>query len=528
MRIGFTSIYAWRPHVEHLYFAAQLARQDGHEVRFLACDGDLPTCYTRELRSHRPDALECLKCRIGGVRSFAGRDVAGIGALQGDAGGVPGRAVEWGLSSAATIERIETRDEFASPSVTQRAAALSRAAQLTYTAARRWIERERLDAMCLFNGRMDATRGVLEAAIDAGVPFVSMERTWFSHGLQLLPAESCLGLRSVHRLMRDWRDVPLTHEQARRAGARIASRFVGRNVTEWRTYNPSAIHNPWPSAGRRRVLVLPSSRNEVWGHADWTPQWSDYAEALDAVMDHLGLSGDEVVLRCHPNWGERIGPYDGSASERHFTAWAMRRGIHVVPSRDRTSTLGLIGQCDAVIVSGGSSALEAGILGRQVIGICPSTYACAGLEDSVHGPASLGDLRLDVDRDEASRAGRAQYRKQRTLRYCHTMVYRIPQYVPYVRAITTTRYEYRPGADPHRLSKLLRTGILEPDDPEAATSSAGEDDVLALIEARRWEDLAFDPPLPESPASEKYVDVRRRPLFRPIDGLRDRMARGDF
>src|SRR3954462_15196044 len=96
LRIGFPSIYAWRPHAEHLMFLAGLARQAGHETFFLACDADLPACYTRELRAVRPDWMECLFCRGGGVRSFTGSRVSSIGALD-TAGSRPplDQALEW-------------------------------------------------------------------------------------------------------------------------------------------------------------------------------------------------------------------------------------------------------------------------------------------------------------------------------------------------------------------------------------------------------------------------------------------------
>ena len=58
LRVGFATVYAWRPHVEHLMFLAGLAKQAGHETFFLACDADLPACYTREIRDVRPDRMD--------------------------------------------------------------------------------------------------------------------------------------------------------------------------------------------------------------------------------------------------------------------------------------------------------------------------------------------------------------------------------------------------------------------------------------------------------------------------------------
>jgi hypothetical protein len=182
MRIGFATIYAWRPHVEHAYFLARLAEKAGHEAFFLTCDADLPACYTREMRD-RPAWRECLECRAGGLRSYTRRNVSSLGdCVAGDTAEAP---VEWVHSSASTLGRFESAADYASPAFERIAERLLPAVQLSYRAARAWIRRERLDAVCVFNGRMDATRAILEAARSLGVRVVSLERTWFGDGLQI-------------------------------------------------------------------------------------------------------------------------------------------------------------------------------------------------------------------------------------------------------------------------------------------------------------------------------------------------------
>jgi hypothetical protein len=526
MRIGFSSIYAWRPHVEHLHYLAGLARDAGHEVRFLTCDADLDTCYTKELRPERSHAMHCARCRIGGLRSFEGRDVHSIGCLADDRVALPAQASEWSRSSASTLGRFESDADFASDGFLALAQRLDGPTRRAYGAAQRWIERERLDALCLFNGRMDATRAVLEAAQTAGVPFVSVERTWFGDGLQLLPGENCLGLRSVDAMMREWRDRPLTHGQALRAASHAASRFLRRNGKEWRAYNLLAKKTDWPVAqARRRLLLVPGSRNEVWGHPDRDGYWPVATAAFDALMDHLRLSPTDVVLRCHPNWSERIGSADGSKAERLYTEWASRRGIHCIASNDPTSTLGLIELSDAIVVCGGSAALEAGLLGKQVIAMAPSIYQQAGFQSDGGSPAELGKLELHTELADTVRTRHAEHIARQTLRFAHTMVYRAPQFVDQVRCISTTHYEYREGGDLMRLPELLSSGVLQADDADYASDTAGEDEVLALIAARDWNTLLEAAPVP---VAAPRRTVQRRWLLRPIDSLRDALPRGDL
>jgi hypothetical protein len=521
LRIGFATIYSWRPHVEHAHFLAQLAERAGHEVFFLTCDSDLPTCYTRELRS-RPAWRECLQCRAGGVRSYTRHEVSTIGqhAIH-DGATAP---IEWARSSASTLGRFESDADYASAEFKALAERLQPAAQLGFQAARAWIRDQRLDAVCVFNGRMDVTRGIFEAARSLGVRVVSLERTWFSHGLQIYPEETCMGLHSVHRLIAQWRDRPLTLAQAVLGASHVARRFLRRNDTEWRVYNIGAKHARWPvEGGRWRILLIPSSRNEVWGHRDWESGWGDPLCAYDALIDHLGLQPKDVVLRCHPNWSEKIGRRGGEHSERLYAHWAARRGIHAIASADTASTLGLIEHCDAIVVANGSAALEAGILGKQVIAIAPSIYQEAGFRDAAMSPQQLPTLRLQAALGTDEQAMRSGLVSRLTLRFAYNMVHRVPQYTRFVRAETTTRFKYDLSADPQRFIDLLRSGELRADDEDSAATTQQEDEVLQCIDQREWQRL-LDRLEPDPRAFER---VQRRWLYRPVDTIRERLPVGD-
>jgi len=170
------------------------------------------------------------------------------------------------------------------------------------------------------------------------------------------------------------------------------------------------------------------------------------------------------VLRCHPNWAEKIGRQGGEHSERHYAGWAARRGIHVIPGADTVSTLGLIEHSDAIVVANGSAALEAGILGKQVIAIAPSIYQEAGFRDAVVSAQQLPALRLHRELDPDDWAQRRGLIARLTLRFAYNMVHRVPQYTRFVRAETTTRFKYDLSADPQRFIDLLRTGELRADD----------------------------------------------------------------
>ena len=526
MRIGFSSIYSFRPHAEHLQYLAGLARQVGHEVFYLTCDADFPTCYARELRPQRSRFAHCTRCRAGGLRSYTNKGVSSIGDLAGAMSAAPVDARQWVFSTASTLGRFESNADFRSDAFFALVERLVPAAQAAYIAAMRWIEKEKLEAICLFNGRIDATRGIMEACRSAGIRCITVERTWFGDGLHLLPDENCLGLSSTNRIVRDWRDKPLRREQAQQAASHIAARFLRRNTKEWRAYNVNACVTPWPTAnGQARVLLTPSSRNEVWGHPDWQSAWPEPTSAIDSVMEQLNLGPNDVVLRCHPNWGENIGGTSGYLSERYYTDWAKSRGIHIIPSRDITSTLGLIESADAVVVGGGSAALEAATLGKQVIAVSPSVYQCAGFQSSAYTPTQMRELVLNVNNKESDRLLAAANLSRQALRFCYSMVYRVEQFVEYVRCVNTTNYEYFDGANPQRLIDLIKCGALAPDNEAFAHSESEEDSVLGTIRARQWSRLYKEV---SSVEGRRPRAVRRRWAYRPIDEIRAAFPRGDL
>ncbi len=529
IRIGFATIYAWRPHVEHTWYLAHLARQAGHEVRFLTCDGDLPTCYS-QLLHERGQWRACLQCRMGGIRSYAAEGVTSIGQS------TPGKSSPsesaltrlWAQSSASTLGRFESKEDYAGSAFNALVTRIEPAVRQAYEAAREWMIREKIDAVCLFNGRIDVTRAIFEAARSLGLPVVSHERTWFGDGIQLYPGEHCLGLQSVWKMVSDWREKPLTQSQAMRAASLVAKRFLRTNVTEWRAYNINAVETPWPVAqARRRFLILPGSTNEIWGHADWKSQWPTQLDAYDAVIERLGLEPSDLVLRCHPNWSEKIGKQDGRLPEAYYSDWARERGIHCIAASDRTSTMHLIEQCDATIVANGSAGLEAGVLGKTVITTAPSIYHLAGFTVNVHSPAALNALE-HIKEQLSQTEGRLPLSDEvvrHALRFAYAMVWRVPQFVNHVRALQTTEFDYFEGANSSRFTRLFTCQVLEPDDTTFDTSGlGGEDEVLSIIDARRWEKLVNPPVLAEHCAK---ISIQRRGAYAWVDPLRRMVKLGD-
>lgn len=522
MKIGFAAIYSWRPHVEHLYYLASLAKKDGHEIEFLTCDSDLPACYTRELRDVRPDWQECLFCRIGGVRSYESANVSSIGEYSRPVVDLPSNWKKWTYSSASSLGRFESEADFISPAFLHKAKRLEGAVKKAFIAASNWLRQKRLDAIVVFNGRIDVTRAIFEAARASKIPVATIERTWFGDGLQILPGETCLGLKSINCFVSYWKNKPLTKGQAYKAAYYIASRFLQENKNEWRAYNINAVHEKWPAAGKKKILLLPGSLNEIWGQPGWGSSWSHPIKAYDALIEHLRLDSKDLLLRAHPNWGEKIGKTDGHLAEQYYTDWAIQRNVLVIPSLSKISTLKLIEEADAVVVASGSAALEASALGKQVILVAGANYQKAGISDDATTPRKLKKVILRCAINNNKRKVIERSVRKKSLRFAYTMIYRLPQYIKSVKSVSTTLYKYEAKASSNSLIKILKLQKLDSSDNKWAKNKNGEKIILKIIEKKNWEKLRT-----QLISLKKYHKISRRFPYFAVDALRNIFRVGD-
>src|SRR5665213_3597929 len=517
MKFGIASIFSFRPHVEHMAYLVALLEGAGHEIHGFTCDAALSHCYSRDLRG-RPRVTHCAGCVIGGIRSFAVPRLWSVNnRLRSSLD--ERRLAHLTVSSIATRFRTESAAELATPELRAAQQQLYDPMEIVYGNAKRWIDARRLEAVLMFNGRMDLTAALAAACEDCGIPYVSVERSWFGHGLLLNPDQNCLGLREIKRLSREFRDAPLLPDQARYAGRIAADRFRQRNTLEWRLYNRNSESGAWPGpSGSTRVAILPSSKNEVEGHPDYQSHWPDHTEAMELLLSRLQLDPRWCVLRCHPNWSEHVGLNTGWRSERLYTEWGRKLGMTVISSAERFNTYALIEQADLVVVNASSTGVEAGLRGKPVVGIGHAPYEDAGFSVHIQDDSSWSFLD-ELKRHDPARAIR------RTLRYLYTYGRRFTQFEDYVRAQTTVRYEYLRGADPSRLVRMCQNRRLEADDPTSGTDDEAETSIVRLVEQGDWEALGK---WEQSPLRSPRLLVRRRFGLRWVDDVRSMLPRGDL
>jgi hypothetical protein len=515
VKIGFANLFSFRPHVEHLYYLSILLKSAGHETFFLVCDAGVSNCYPRALKG-TSKLVECPKCILGGVRSYPVGSVTSISASTADLD--PATLDRLALSSSCTLNRTESDADWFEPEVIAVRKSLYDPIASTHESAMRWIKHNQIDAVICFNGRMDLTRALTYACERSEIPYLTHERTWFGDGLYLIPNANCLSIAPLSKMVAEFESKPLTTDQAKLAGKLAGERFLQRNSLEWRVYNNNPDPTPWPLASYGlRILVLPSSRNEFAGHDEWKSGWTDNTQALDDLFAAFSIKAEQIVVRCHPNWAENIGRVTGEKSAEAYRNWTHKRGIHCIVSEQKASTYDLIQQADIVVMNGGSSAVEAGVCGKQVICLGPVNYENAGF------------VRVFRDRESFAKAGTLPKMDpdtiiRKTLRFLYLSARRFPQYVDYVRAAETTRYSYFEGAEAERLVSILKTGTVVADDPTCASDMLGEDEVIELLKKKAWAQLAdYKLPVPDL----MPLKVERRLGFRWIDKARAKLPLGD-
>jgi hypothetical protein len=114
--------------------------------------------------------------------------------------------------------------------------------------------------------------------------------------------------------------------------------------------------------------------------------------------------------------------------------------------------------------------------------------------------------------------------RRKTLRFLYVRSHRFPQFVDYVKALETTRYQYFAGADAGRIIEMVKTGRIPADDSTYAHTEQFEDDVLAALARSDWGALAGQQV--SEPKGVPY-EVSRRKAFKWVDGFRSKFVRGD-
>lgn len=522
MNIGLFAGPTFRPHPEHVSWLGQLAKAGGHRVVGLSCDGAVSDCYGKALLGR--SRMGCIPCSLAGLRAYPGIDIQSARALTGSNTPNGWKDAEV-LSSVRTILREEDDLCLGKPEATALMSRLAAPAAQMYAKFCAWIQRERLDAVLVFNGRMDVTRAAIRAAQHCAIRFAAIERASFDTGVRVTPMADCNSLRSEHRLQATFCDAPLLADQAAFAADFIARRVMRMPVSEWRSYNPDRVAAEWPHRSTGvRVLVGPSSQYEVRGEEGWE-ELGDMREAVDDVVERLG-HGTSVVVRGHPVWGETIAGASGESAARYYRDWCSQRGYAFIEPDSKADTRSLMMQADIVLATGGTIGIEAACAGRAVLALAPCYYQASGAVGNAVGRGS-SESALMI-RQVAPRE-----RIRRALRAIYTHAYRSTQYCRFMRPIPGSQgaeWEYRSDADFSQVERALVSGFTQADDERVASDTTAEDAVIDLMQREQWEEIVRDSEMHRRGSPNCEGEWRRLQLSVParvLLSVRSRLPKGD-
>lgn len=516
MRVGIANPFAWRPHVAHMVFLDRQLRRLGHNTFFLGCGGGLENCASQVGKAGVRKAMECAKCRAGSIRSYLNVEPARLDLPVRISAEDLERATQWTYSTACTTLQVEHERETQDADFRALQQSLRESTAKAYVNTRQWIRDNHLDCVFLFNGRFELTRAILEACVSEGVRFVSVERSWFGDGLQLLPQEGCLGLKTFLDFGARWADKPLTRPQAERASGMIGRRINRRSHGEWLQYNLNSR-----PADRQTIkyLFLPSSQHEWLGDSDRTFGWEHPVQGLEYLFNKVHVGFHDIVVRGHPVWSRRIKNYGANRASTFYREWCARVGAEYIDPSAEVDTHSLMRVADVVILNASSAALEAAWLGKPIICLVPAPYSSSGITANLFGPEQVDELGKEVLRALLYPAGTREERLaqcQRALRYLYCTNFRLMQFVDAVKATSPFSFHMMDPENLARLDSLVTQGVLMPDDPHHAAGDAEERLIASEIIDGNGDSIGVEA---DDSRSTVLGPLRRRLGYRLIDLL---------
>lgn len=521
MNVGFINIYPWRPHGFHAAFLEHQCKLLGYSTFFLECGGSYDACTSKLNRSG--GILRCIQCNVGRVSKYVNSKVHEISS------DLPKDILNHNMivksltSNAVTLHREEADFDYHSNQKIFHAIDMMTKNYLkTYYSTLNFIDKENLESLIVFNGRFDMTRAAIDAAKFAKINFITHDRPIMGHGIQININENVIGLKDRISINSKFDDKPLTEYQSQLAGGEIAKRFIGNNFLEWRQYNlDSKKLSKWPTSTKdKKILILPSSISEKAGHEDHITPWKLAIDGFDLFLNSIGVKKDQVVVKFHPHWIEKRGKSTGQSSHTLYKKWCEKNSYHYIDSNEKIRTIDLIDKCDLLLLNGSTAAIEGGVLGKKIVNMGPSNYKgtsfCKFLEtkESITGPKIFDNW---ISKEEII---------QKTLRYVYTAHARYPQYVDYVRGISTTECIAFSGGNPERLEKILKKGFLKEDDGIVGSLNE-EKKILSLIIDQQWTRL-LELSSKTQISNKVQLNLSRCFPYNFLDATRKFIKRGDL
>jgi hypothetical protein len=375
----FTPYGEWRVHNQVDVTVAAALRARNCQVHFVTCDGLYKPCA---ITLGEQDCVRCKKA-MGDLFAPYGFFSSTLGSLitlsdnrRADAW-VAGladeelatacfedlRIGEWALSTVMTHFRISLVQQVVNPRIVSVYRHFLRDTLLTYWAIDRVLERERYDAIVLFNARIYPYRAAFEAAQRRGLRILVHERGRIGNSFAFFEGESCLGPGTLHRLNDAWSEVPLQESEIRQLDEYFLELLHGRN-TSWPPFYRSVRHFDARSVldipdNARLIGFFTSSADEM-AHLERFGGGKRQFELIETVAQVLEGTDTYLVVRHHPyiagasNCPVEVTGFDAA----YLQTLDRHENVRIIMPSDSLTSYSLFPKLTAAIAPYSSIAME--------------------------------------------------------------------------------------------------------------------------------------------------------------------------
>ena len=372
MRIGFASLYPYRPHVKQMAYLVSQAKLAGHDIFFLEMGHGFENCHAKLGESYFKKKIASLKIKYAGLNGFLSGNKDTLSEFINSEKNCDLSNFEYSArSTVASKYGVSSLEDLQSENMKHLIAKNIVTIQEAYTGALGWLKIRNLDLVIGFNGRIDVTNALMQACMDIEVPYYSLERSWTGEGIQLVKNGTALSLSTVNDIVEQYATKPLKSYQIIQAFTFLTKRFSREAFGEYRQWNSDQEFGLVDKS--YSWLYTPSSIFERLGHPHWAVEWENDMVAVEFLLQSRSIHPSQLIVRGHPQWVTY-----SPRSDQLYSDWCAKIGAVYIPSSSKVNTQELILKSDNIISFGSTSAFEAGIAGKTIFNLSPAFYEKGG------------------------------------------------------------------------------------------------------------------------------------------------------
>lgn len=415
--------------------AMEYLQDPDNTVWFITCSGEIRPCLSNAEQS----PIRCMECKLSSrwlVRqvkhpNFVHRELA---AFLDDATSSKINALTFSFDSISDVKSISHNGVNIGLGVVSSYVTLTRnlepelnsanrkflndslrAAALLVELTGKMVDAFQPDVLCLFNGRFNGLRPVMETSLARKIKTAILECT-FSTAI-----ERQRKVRFIDKLPQDinnstalieenWQNYSGERDREHVAAEFYINRRQGQMASD-NIYTGNQEQNLLPpgwDASKRNFVIFNSSEDEFFAIGESFDQHKLFPDQVAGIRYLLEQAAPDpsihFYLRVHPNLRSVKFSYHLGL----LTAFAAYPNVTVIPADSPVSTYKLIDNCEKVFVFGSTAGVEATYWGKPVVLMGGSLYMNM---DVVHRADTLEDIqRLLFDKLEAKpRLGALKY-----------------------------------------------------------------------------------------------------------------------